>query len=333
MTFSLVCSGRKIEIAAGQSILEALEGAEIPVNSSCRAGACQSCLMKLVEGSVPLRAQEGLSTLQKQSGHFLACICYPTGNLSCEPPHGAAFEGSVTLHAIEPIGPRVVRVRLRRPANFDFEAGQFVSLRRDQHLMRSYSIASSPDLKEYFDLHVRRIEGGRMSSWLHEQARPGDQMRLEGPRGTCYYQSEDPSETLSLIGTGTGVAPLYAIVEAALQRGHRGVITLIQGGVSEESLYWQREIEALAAQAKNVRYLRCVLHGPVHEGTHRGELATYTLASLGDLKAQRIFLAGDAALVRQLKKQLFLAGASLRRIHADPFEAVPAKELASLGTA
>ncbi|HYX37381.1 MAG TPA: 2Fe-2S iron-sulfur cluster-binding protein [Oligoflexus sp.] len=304
--------------ARGDTVLEALERAGASVPSSCRAGACQHCIMRVTEGQVPASSQAGLKDSLRKTGHFLSCICRPDQNLTCEPAHTAAFRGQVTIQEIRPIGPDVVLVQLSRPADFNFQPGQFVTVQREDGLARSYSIASQAS-QDALEIHVRRVPQGRLSGWFHTTARPGDQLWMEGPKGDCTYYPGQPSEPLVLVGTGTGIAPLLALVQDACNQGHQGSIAIYHGALTEDRFYWVDEIKALAKSLPNIKYVRCVLRGPASPEVRVGELKDIVLADPSDPKQKRVYLCGDPGLVRILKKQIFLAGVSMSRLHADPF--------------
>jgi ferredoxin-NADP reductase len=276
-------------------------------------------MMRATEGIVPGAAQAGLKDSLRKSGHFLSCICRPDQDLACEPAHTADFRGSVTIQEIRPIGPDVALVRLSRPEGFDFRPGQFITVKRADAVSRSYSIASQTDQTDVIDLHVRRVPQGQLSGWFHDAARPGDELWLEGPKGDCVYYPDYPDEPLVLIGTGTGIAPLMAIAVDACQQGHKGSITIYHGALSEDRFYLVDELQTLAQTHPQVDYVRCVLRGPAGADIQVGELKDIVLSGLTDPKQKRVYLCGDPGLVRILKKQIFLAGVSMNRLHADPF--------------
>jgi ferredoxin-NADP reductase/ferredoxin len=317
MSVDVRYEGRTVSVAAGATVLEGLEQAGVVVPSSCRAGVCQFCMMRVVEGPVPPRSQDGLKDSLKASGHFLSCVARPEAALTCEPAHVTAFRGPVTIEEICGIGPDIARIRFARPAAFEFSPGQFLTLRRDDGLGRSYSIAAGT--ADSFDIHVRHVANGRMSGWLHRDARPGDQLWAEGPKGDCMYYPGSPEEPLTLVGTGTGMAPLFAIADDAVRQGHKGPVVIYQGALSESRLYLVDELQALAARGANVRYVRCLLQGTASEGVVIGDLKDIVLADLPKSPAQRAYLCGEPGLVRDLKRRLFLRGISYRKIHADPF--------------
>lgn len=309
----------RVPFSRGETVLDALERAGIDAPSSCRAGACQFCLMRAVDGEVPANAQDGLKDSLRKTGHFLSCICKPSQSLSCEPANVVSYRGQTSIIQVKAIGPDVVLVRFARPEKFSFLAGQFVTIQRIDGVARSYSIASRADQVEFFDIHVRRVPNGRLSTWFHQEACAGDVLWIEGPKGDCVYHPGNPNEPLTLIGTGTGIAPLFAIAVDALARGHSGPVSIYHGALSEKSLYWVDEFVSLAFVHKNVTYTRCVLHGPASDGVRIGALNQIVASEQSDTNLKRVYLCGDPGLVRILKKQFFLAGVSLNRLHADAF--------------
>jgi ferredoxin-NADP reductase/ferredoxin len=319
MDLQIKYQGCAAPLVRGETVLEALEKAGVNVPSSCRAGACQSCMMRATDGIVPRAAQAGLKDSLRKSGHFLSCICRPEQDLACEPAHTADFRGMVRIQEIRPIGPDVALVQLSRPEGFDFRPGQFITVKRADAVARSYSIASQTSQIDAIDIHVRRVPQGQLSGWFHEVARPGDELWLEGPKGDCIYYPGNPDEALVMIGTGTGIAPLMAIAVDACEQGHEGPITIYHGALTEDRFYLVDQLQTLAQKFPQVSYQRCVLKGPATSGIKIGELKDIVLSGLSDPKQKRVYLCGDPGLVRILKKQIFLAGVSMNRLHADPF--------------
>jgi ferredoxin-NADP reductase/ferredoxin len=319
MSVEVRYEGRVVEVAAGDTVLDGFERAGIAVPSSCRAGACRFCVLRVVSGPVPPGSQDGLTESLRRSGHFLACVSRPERPFACAPAYGPAFRGYVAIQEIRVIGPEIALVRFARPETLAFVPGQFLTLRRDGGVRRSYSIASPASEPRFFDIHVRRIPGGRMSGWLHAEARPRDELWAEGPKGRCTYYPGAPDEPLTLVGTGTGMAPLLAVAEDAVRQGHRGPITLIQGALSEDRLYLRAELEALAARAANVRSLACVRDGPASDEIVVGDLKQLVMTEAAVDATRRVYLCGDPGVVRDLNRRLVLHGIGARRIHADPF--------------
>lgn len=315
----LELDGRRIPLAEGQTVLEALEGAGAPVPSSCRSGVCRTCLVRAVEGEVPARAQAGLKDSLAARGYFLSCVCVPAGDLSVRLA-GADLDFEAEVLASDDLGARVRRVRLSAPEGFEWFPGQYATIRRPDGVARSYSIASLPE-EGFLELHVRRVPGGAVSGWLHDEAAPGSRVALRGPFGDCFLAPGcEPDAPLLLAGTGTGLAPLWGIAREAVRRGHAGPVRLLHGALDEGGLYHRRELEALAEE-HGVDYAACVLRGGGDPARRlvAGSLDEVVLAEPVDLRRARAFLCGDPGLVGRMRKGLFLKGMSNRRIFADAF--------------
>jgi NAD(P)H-flavin reductase len=203
----------------------------------------------------------------------------------------------------------------------DVRAGQYVTLIRECGLARSYSLASLSGECD-FEIHVRRIAGGKMSSWLDEGACVGERVSVLGPSGECFYVAGKEDQPMLLVGTGTGLAPLYGILRDALRHGHRGSISLFHGAVDVSGLYLVDELLRLAGQYPQLNYTAAVLRGDESDRVAVGPVDEVVMKRFPKVSGWRAYVCGDPGLVTKLKKKLFLSGMASREIYADPF--VPA---------
>ena len=248
------------ELAPQESVLDGLLRNGITIPFSCKAGSCGSCMVRCDSGELPPRAQSGLKESWKQQGYFYACVCVPEGDLEVA-PLGAGARASARIAAICDLSASVKEVRLEVEGSLDFRAGQYITLTRNE-VSRSYSIASLPS-DGYLSLHVRKIPQGKMSGWVHDHAQPGDVVSIMGPFGECFYVPGQPERPLLLAGTGTGLAPLWGVVQDALAHRHTGPIHLFHGAIEPSGLYLRDELRHLAAQFANVTYSPVVLEIPI----------------------------------------------------------------------
>jgi NAD(P)H-flavin reductase len=271
--------------------------------------------MKGAVGRIPERAQAGIKDTLRTQGYFLACSWQPDEDLTIAQP-GDEQRVPARITTLDMITPQVLRVRLAPERAFDYHAGQYINLVRDDGLSRSYSLASLPAEAE-LELHVRLVAGGAMSEWLRV-ADCGRRVSIQGPAGSCHYMAGKPEEPLLLAGTGTGLAPLYGIVRDALGQGHTGPVWLFHGAVDPAGLYLDRELLALSARYPNLRYVRSVLR----DGTSDMETVSLDRAIFDrhpELKGWKAYVCGDPELVQSLRKKIFIAGAATRNIYADAF--------------
>jgi ferredoxin len=153
---------RSFEWTPGESMLDCLERNKVDVPSSCRSGACHSCLVKVVDGPISPIAQLGLKETWKQQNLCMSCVSTEHADVTV-----AKTDTSVQLRATvlekQHLGTDVVRLKLTPKEPLHLRAGQFINLTRlSDGLTRSYSVASVEG-DGYLELHVRVVPNGKMS--------------------------------------------------------------------------------------------------------------------------------------------------------------------------
>ncbi|MFO7592519.1 MAG: FAD-binding oxidoreductase [Pseudomonadota bacterium] len=318
---SIIIDKQNYPLAPGATVLDTLLEAGLNVAFGCRAGSCQSCLLRATAGKIPAEAQHGLKDTLKTQGWFLPCRCKPTETLTID-----LNAGMPQLHQAKVVGKcllsrRVMGLWLKCREPFDYRAGQYINLRRDQTTARSYSLAGLPHADDYLELHIARIDGGAVSPWVHDELQVGESIEIEGPMGDCFYVSGTPEQPLLLVGTGTGLAPLYGIVRDALHNGHNGPIHLFHGARTNDYLYYYDELKRLSGRHENLHYHPSLVEAaePAPVDVEVGAVNELVARQLPELSGWRVYLSGAPDLVNQLRKQCFLAGAASNAIHTDPF--------------
>jgi ferredoxin-NADP reductase len=105
---------------------------------------------------------------------------------------------------------------------------------------RSYSVASAPDGSANIELTVERLEGGEVSSYLHDVVVPGDQLEVRGPIGGWFvWRGDTPA---LLVGGGSGVVPLMAMLRLARRSGRSDLVRLVVSVRRPDELYYSREL-------------------------------------------------------------------------------------------
>lgn len=308
---------RLYQLKDGETVLDGLLRQDVKIQNSCRAGHCQSCMMRADQGQIPVNAQQGLKDTLKAKGYFLSCVCVPDNDLMLKDPDNS-LQIPVNISDLRRISDDVLRVRLACSDQFSYMSGQFINLLRADGLCRSYSLASLP-ADDHLELHVRIIPNGRMSGWLNSDAVIGERMYIQGPAGDCFYVPGKPDQPLLLIGTGTGLAPLYGVIKDALAQNHKGEIALFHGALTNSGLYLTEELKDLANQFAQFKYYPSVLKGTADNLVNVGNIEQLVNNYLTNFKGWRVFLCGHPELVTSLRKKIFLKGASMKEIHTDPF--------------
>jgi NAD(P)H-flavin reductase len=121
------------------------------------------------------------------------------------------------------------------------------------------------------------------------------------------------------IGTGSGLAPLYSIIQDALNQGHQGDIHLYHGSTLVDGLYLVQELRAMTTEFSNFHYHPCVSSAFESPSIKTGRAHDVALQEISDLRSWRVYLCGHPEMVKQTIRSAYLNGASLKDIYADPF--------------
>ena len=311
-------SGKSFEHKNG-TVLDTLIEAGEDIPYSCREGVCQSCMVRAVSGRPSAHSQRDLKETLVKQGCFLACQCHPEEDLEIALPDTQLFCTDAELIELERLSDEIMRVILRPSKDYHYYAGQFLNIKNSAGIVRSYSLASLPQLGGDLELHMQYMAGGKMTEWLFNDAAAGDRFEVSEAQGDCFYTSGRPDQSILFVATGSGLAPIYGVIRDALLQGHSGPMHLFHGSRHISHIYLQDELRDLAEKHKNFQYSPCLtaaeqVDGYYHQRANEAALDTYS-----DLKSWRVFACGHPDMVKDFKKKAFLAGASLSDIHIDAF--------------
>lgn len=224
----------------------------------------------------------------------------------------ARFQGAVD------IDPRTVLVTFAVDTQFQFEAGQYIEVMLPGGGSRSYSIANVDDGRGQLEFHVRRWPGGAFSDGLLHKLRFDDLVSLRGPFGAMRWR--EGAGPAIMLATGTGVAPLRAMLLERARRGSTRPVQVFDGGRLETDLYFKKLPQS--PFGPNVRYEPVLSRPPDLWRGRRGYVQEAAGASMNDLLDADIFACGSPAMVAAAQAAMaVLPGYSPDRFHADAFQA------------
>ena len=325
-------SGRSFEVARDEPVLAAAIRAGVGLPYGCRDGACGSCKSRLVEGRVIHGAHQhkALSVAEEEEGWTLTCCATPQTDLVIEartvPGAGefAVQKMPCRIASIARPAPDVAVLKLQLPANvvLKYHAGQYIEFILRDGARRSYSMANAPHrAAEGLELHVRHMPGGKFTDHVFGGLKEKDILRLEGPFGS-FYLREDSERPIVLLASGTGFAPIKAIVEQMQFKGITRPAVLYWGCRTRAELYLHDWAVEAAAAMPNLRYVP-VLSEPKPEDAWTGRTGFVhhaVMEDLPDLGAHEVYACGAPIMVDSAQRD-FVArcGLSAEEFYADAF--------------
>jgi ferredoxin-NADP reductase len=220
--------------------------------------------------------------------------------------------------------PRIRSILLEAGAWVGHRAGQHVDVRLTAEdgyqAQRSYSIASAPE-DDQLALTVERLDDGEVSPYLVDELRPGDELELRGPVGGYFVWEESLGGPLLLVGGGSGVVPLRAMLRHHKATGSTVPVRLLYSARSLEDVIYRDELMALSTS--DVVDVRFTLTRQQPEGW-RGYGRRIDRELLGDVSwpaDQRplVYICGPTAFVETASSALVELGHDASRIRTERF--------------
>ena len=308
-----------LEPLGNETVLDCLLRNGMAPPHSCRSGLCQSCMLRSLNGRPPANSQQGLKPSLKQQNYFLACRCTPQHDMEISYADTQLFRKSATIIDRTMLTDSVLRLRITRPNNFSYFAGQFTTIFKDRNLGRSYSLASVPHLDGFLEYHIKLIPGGKLSQWLLSETFQGTKLTISEALGDSVYIKDEQTRPILLVATGTGLSPVYGVLRDAISNSHRGEIRLYHGVTTQKDLYLDSKLRKLEDQIQNFSYIPCVSSKPSNPEPRYGSATEVATNDIGNFSGWRVYISGNPDMVKSAQRQIFLAGASIKDIHVDPF--------------
>ena len=317
-------NGKKFFCESDESILEAAKRQSLSLEYSCTTGQCGVCKAKLKSGETSILKEElALSDDDVSAGMILTCCRSVISDASLEIEDIALFANfpvktlPCRIQTIEFLTEDIVQVTLRFPpaSHLKFLPGQHVNVIGKGGLRRSYSIANAPREMGTVTLQIRMVRNGAMSKYWFEEAKPNDLLRVEGPLGT-FCLREKKADILVLLATGTGIAPIKAILEH-LEDDFEGLpykeIYLYWGGRFKKDIYWKPCFDKIPLKYSPVLSREDKWNGRI------GYVQNQVLADGLDLKRSVVYACGSEKMITDSFSTLSNAGLPISSFYSDAF--------------
>jgi ferredoxin-NADP reductase len=229
-----------------------------------------------------------------------------------------------TVREVVPETPRAHTIALDVPDWPGHAAGQHVDVRLTAEdgyqAQRSYSIASAPE-DERLALTVERIDDGEVSPYLVDELRAGDQFELRGPIGGHFTWRERDGGPLLLLGGGSGLVPLMAMLRHHAARRSAVDARLLVSARAREDILYRDELERLAAADSVGAHYTLTRERPDGWTGFDRRVDADMLVAVGPAAEQRplAFVCGPTPFVERVADLLVALGHSPQAIHAERF--------------
>jgi phenol hydroxylase P5 protein len=260
--------GATIEVEEGQTLLDAALRQGIYIPHACGHGLCGTCKVQVCDGEVDHGHANpfALMEFERDQGKTLACCATLQSDATIEADIDEEPDAEIipvrdydtTVSRIVDLTPTIKAIFLKLATPIHFQAGQYVQIViPGVEGGRAFSIANSPAQVAStgeVELNVRIVKDGAGTSWLHQNLKAGDPLRISGPYGRFFVRKSTKMPMVFMAG-GSGLSSPRSMILDVLESGSTLPVTLVYGQRSRDELYYDAEFRALSVQYPNFTYV------------------------------------------------------------------------------
>ncbi len=312
-------SGRAFTVPQGQAILAAGIAQGIGLPYGCKDGACGSCKCKKLSGTVVhgTHQDKALSQEEEAQGFILTCCAVPQTDLVLESRQVSEL-GSFPIkkmptrvNTLHKKSDDVMVLQLQMPANdtFNYRAGQYIEILLRDGARRSYSMANAPSNGPGVELHIRHMPGGKFTDHVFGVMKEKEILRVEGPFGS-FFLREDSDKPMVLVASGTGFAPIKALLEHVQNQKIVRPITLYWGGRRPGDLYMDSWVQEQLKTMPHLRYVPVVSDALAQNqwSGRTGFVHRAVLEDFADLSGYQVYACGAPIVVDSARRDFCTLG-------------------------
>ena len=221
------------------------------------------------------------------------------------------------------------RVPPELKADFAFIHGQYLTLKLNingTELRRSYSICSSPLDPDEIRIAVKKVDGGRASTQLVEQLKPGSKLEVMTPMGN-FNTALDPAQEHHYIAfaAGSGITPILSILTTVLRTEHKSKFTLFFGNSDVDRIIFRKKLDEVKARyPERLNVYHILSRGTDVEALFNGRITNEKAVKLlkafvNDPLHKEFFICGPEQMMTNVSEALEHSGVDKKHIHVELF--------------
>lgn len=314
-------SQHEFTVENGQSVLDAALAAGIVLPYSCRNGACTTCKGKVVAGSFDAGhgASQVLTEEERQQGYALFCQARPLTDLTIETQE-IRMASDIQIRkmpsrviGMEKLGDDIMRIQLQLPTSdpFRYYPGQYLDFILKDGRHRSYSMATPPNEANLVELHLRHTPGGAFTDHVFgvgaTQMKLREILRVEAPLGSFFLREGD--KPVIFVASGTGFAPIKAMIEHMIATGSTRPVRLYWGGRRPGDLYMDDMARGWETSLSDFRYVP-VVSDALPEDAWQGRsgfVHRAVMEDFPDLSGHEVYACGAPIMVESARRDFIHA--------------------------
>ena len=328
--------GIEIEVNEDETVLNAAFRQGVSLTHGCREGQCSACKSFLLDGDIEMEKYStfALPEYESEEGYVLLCRSHAYSDLEVELIN---YDEDIlrlgipivtlqtTVEEIEPLTHDIKRLVLKfaeAGQKMLFTAGQYADIRipgSDEH--RAYSMANTPSTNGHLEFIIKVFPGGRFSGLLEGGISVGQELVVKGPYGVFMLREKSNSEIVC-IGGGSGMAPIWSLLNSMAERGIERKATYYYGARTRKDLFYLDRLQQLEERLPGFRFVPA-LSMATPEDEWDGETGLITEVLERNLEAgqtqMQAYLCGPPPMIDAAIPVLVRKGISEDRIFFDKF--------------
>lgn len=211
--------------------------------------------------------------------------------------------------------------------DFTYKSGQYITFKttiEGEEIRRSYSLCSSPKENEW-RVAVKKIEGGKFSSFANDVLAIGDSIEVMSPMGNFVLPENIDNKSFVFYASGSGITPVFSMIKSVLSTSTSSEATLVYGNRGFNSIIFREELEALKNtymdRFRTIHVLsRESLGNDVQAGRIDKTKAVDIIKSLVSIdETDGVFICGPESMILGVKEAYIESGLDAKNIHFELF--------------